>query len=68
MNAIKKLSMRLTPDEYRYALALSKRVPGCKRPECGSIAHGLRWALREQARREGLKMFDAGVVYTSHSA
>ena len=54
----KVLSLRLTEDEYRYAIALSKRVPKCPRPECGSVAHGLKWALREQARREKLKIFE----------
>lgn len=53
-----KIIIRISLAEYRYARALSKRIPGCKRPNAGSVAHGLKWALREQARREG-------VVYTS---
>ena len=51
------LSLRLTPTEYRYALALSKRTPNCPRPIAGSYAHGLKWALREQAEKEGLELF-----------
>jgi hypothetical protein len=50
--------IRLSETEERYAKALSKRVAGCRRPKVGSVAHGLKWALREQAKREGLKIFE----------
>lgn len=53
---MKATCIKLTVDEYRYAKALSKRVPNCKRPEVGSIAWGLRWALREQAKKEGIEI------------
>jgi hypothetical protein len=52
------LSVRLSLKEKRYALALSKRVAGCKRTLVGSMAHGLKWCLHEQARREKLKIFE----------
>jgi hypothetical protein len=52
--ALKPFSMKLTIAEYRYALALSKRVPECPRPDSGSVAHGLKWCLRENAKREGV--------------
>jgi len=55
----KTICIRLTVDEYRYAIALSKNVGKCKRPECGSVAHGLRWSLREHARREKINIFEA---------
>jgi hypothetical protein len=58
MKTTKVVPVRLTLKEYQYALALSKRTPGCKRKYVGSIAHGLRWSLREQARIEGLKIFE----------
>lgn len=51
---MKILNMKITTDEYRYAKALSKRVPGCPRPKSGSVAHGLKWALREQAKKDGI--------------
>jgi hypothetical protein len=52
MKTTKTLCIKMTIDEYRYAKALSKRVGGCTRPECGSVAYGLKWALREQAKKE----------------
>lgn len=56
MKTTKHLTIRLTVDEYRYAIALSKRVPGCKRPECGSVAHGLKWSLRQMAKQENVPL------------
>lgn len=53
---MKTTCIRLSTDERRYARALSKRVPGCVRKDAGSVAWGLRWSLREQARREGIKL------------
>lgn len=55
--ADKKILISVTIDEYRYAVALSLRVPECKRPYCGSASHGFRWALREQAKKENLGIF-----------
>jgi len=53
---MKTTCIRLSVDERRYARALSKRVPGCVRKDVGSVAWGLRWSLREQARRESIKL------------
>jgi hypothetical protein len=53
---MKTTCIRLSIDEKRYALALSKRVPGCPRPDAGSVAHGLKWALNEQAKKEGIRL------------
>lgn len=44
--------IRLPTDEQRYARALSRRLPGCPRPEVGSVAHALRWMLHQYAKRE----------------
>ena len=48
--------IKMTIDEYRYSLALSKRVGGCCRPDKGSIAYGLKWSLREQAKKEKIPL------------
>lgn len=58
MKKIKVVPIKMTIDEYRYAMALSKRVPGCPRPNVGSVAHGLKWCLKEHAKREGLQIFE----------
>ena len=45
------------PDRYeKYAKALSLRVPGCKRPKKGSVAHGLKWSLEQQAKKENIPL------------
>ena len=46
--------IKLTIDEKRYALALSKRLPNCPRPHIGSIAHSLKHLLRKQAKYENI--------------
>jgi len=56
-------TIRLTVDEHRYAQALSLRVGGCKRRYVGSVAHGLKWCLRQNAKRERIPL--DGIVYTS---
>ena len=48
--------LKCTPEEKKYAKALSKRVPGCKRPRKGSFAHGFKFALREYAKKEGISL------------
>jgi len=48
--------IKLTIDEKRYALALSKRVSGCPRPFIGSIAHGLKYCLRKMAKVENVPL------------
>ena len=58
-------TIRLTIDEQRYARALSRRVDGCVRPHVGSVAHGLKWALREQAKKEKVPLSGDSAVYTS---
>ena len=50
--------IKMTVDEYRYAKALSKRTPGCPRPKVGSIAHGLKWCLRQQAKKDNVPLND----------
>jgi hypothetical protein len=61
MKATKVLCIRLSVPEKRYACALSLKTNDCKRSKIGSVAHGLKWALRQQAKQEGLEQ----VVYTS---
>jgi hypothetical protein len=53
---VKATCIRLSVDERRFARALSRRVPGCVRKDAGSVAWGLRWSLREQARKESIKL------------
>ena len=50
------LNIQVSQEQYDYALALSKRVEGCPRPEEGSIAHGFKWALCSYAKSEGLNI------------
>jgi hypothetical protein len=48
----KVVNIRLSVEEKRYAKALSRRH-GC-RIEDGSVGYGIKVALREQAKRDGL--------------
>jgi hypothetical protein len=45
-------SIVITERQAQYAKALSLRVSPCKRNKQGSIAHGLKWSLEQQAKLE----------------
>lgn len=47
---MKTTTIKITKTEQRYARALSKRTGNCPRPNEGSVAHGLKWALRWYAK------------------
>lgn len=75
MTATHCINLRLTEDERRYAQALGRRAPGTPRPEVGSAAHGLKFALRWYAANvDRIKLFEdvpsskctKGEVYTSY--
>jgi len=55
---LKTLSIKLTATERRYAMAISKRYGICPRPNQGSIAHGLKQALRVVAKIEKIDIFE----------
>jgi hypothetical protein len=58
----KMTTIRLTFEERIYARALSKRLPGCKLVEVGSVAYALKYLLHEMAKKEKVPL---GNVYTS---
>jgi hypothetical protein len=56
--------IKMTVEEERYALALSKRLPyKCPRPEQGSVAHALKALLHMQAKKEGIKLTNSSVYF-----
>ena len=57
----KPMPIRLSFEERNYARALSKRLPGCKLQESGSVAYALKWLLHERAKKENVPLGD---IYT----
>ena len=53
---MKQRPIKTTQDERDYALAKSKKLPNCPRPNDGSMAHTLLWALHQMARKDGIKL------------
>jgi hypothetical protein len=48
---IQLVAVRLTRREKMVAIEISKRDAACRRPDCGSVTHGIRVSL-ELAERE----------------
>jgi hypothetical protein len=51
-------TIRLTFEERNYARALSKRLPGCRLIEAGSVAYTLKYLLHEMAKKENVPLGD----------
>ena len=54
----KVIPIRMSFEEKNYARALSKRLPGCRLKESGSIAYALKYLLHERARHEKVPLGD----------
>jgi hypothetical protein len=50
-------TIKISVEEKRYALALSRRMSiPCPRPDVGSVAHALKTLLHERAKQEKIKL------------
>ena len=61
---MKTTSIKLTIEEQRYALALSKRLPyKCPRPETGSVAHCFKSLLHLYAKKEKVPLDNSSIYF-----
>lgn len=58
------VNIKMTEAEKRYAKAISLRSKyKCPRPKEGSVAHGLKCLLHEQAEKEKINLLGSSIYF-----